>query len=91
MRGGHEILGTEDPLDVERWASSVHGFSYKRLPLGVEEDFTQMVFDGVLASAERPGDAASLAVLRALGSLAPEPYASACAAVGACCSSTAGT
>jgi len=81
MRGGHEILGTEDPLDVELWASYVLGFSYKRLPWGVEEDFTQMVFNGAFASAERVGDAGSLAVLRALGSVAPEPYASACAAV----------
>lgn len=76
LRGGEELLTVEDPLDAEHWASSVLGFTYKpSLPLDVQDRFGELVWDGVVSQAEASGGAASLAVLRTLEAVGPDPLA----------------
>jgi hypothetical protein len=82
MRGGDEMLQMDEPLEVELWASSVLGFSYKRLPIDVQDRFDRAVFDGVLLKAERRADSEALAVVRALAAVAPEPLSASATEVG---------
>jgi hypothetical protein len=82
LRGGNELLQVDDPFDAERWASAFLGTVYKRLPWGEEDRFFERVFDGVVEEAGRASDPASLAVLRAFASLAPEPHDITCAKAG---------
>jgi hypothetical protein len=77
LAGGKELLGLDDPLEAEVWASSVLGTTYKPpLPITVQDRLGEAVWDGVLTWAEEEGGASSLAVLRALGAVASDPLAS---------------
>ena len=77
LDGGTELLGLDDPLEVEVWASGALGTTYKPpLPITVQDRFGEAVWDGVVSRAEAEGGATSLAVLRALGAVASDPVAS---------------
>jgi hypothetical protein len=64
LRGGDDLMATDDPLEAEVWASAALGTTYKAsLPIGVMERFHEAVWDGVLTEAEARGGAGSLAAV----------------------------
>jgi hypothetical protein len=76
MRSGRELLGIDDPLDAEDWASVVLGTSYKPpIPPREQDRLTPLILDGVLAAADRQADAVAVCVLRALAAVGPTSHA----------------
>lgn len=71
---GNDLVGENDPLTAEMWASQMLGTFYKLpLPIHVRDDFEKSMEAGLTeAIAESEGEP-QLAVLRALAAVAPEP------------------
>ena len=70
VRGGREVLGVEDPLEAEQWASAMLGTFYK-LPVTLEaRDLVDRDLGPAIARlAEARGDAAGRAVLEAIAAV----------------------
>lgn len=70
LRGAHELLDVEDPLEAEDWASGVLGVMYKPpAPLEAREHLERAFVPALVRAAERRRDATGLAVVCALAAV----------------------
>jgi hypothetical protein len=69
---GRDLDRARDPLEVEVWASQVWGLTFGRSL--VDADIEEVIGGGLIRAASNQPNATSLAVLRALAAVAPEPY-----------------
>ena len=81
VASGRELLGADDPLEAELWASGLLGLFYKAdLPLDARLKLERSVGPELLACAEKRADAVGLAVLRALAAVAGDDLGAGAAA-----------
>jgi hypothetical protein len=81
VASGRELLGADDPLEAELWASGLLGLFYKAdLPLDARLKLERAVGPELVERAEKRADAVGLAVLRALAAVAGDDLAAGAAA-----------
>lgn len=83
MKGADELLGIDDPLEAEEWASSLLGVFYKpELPFDLAEEVRRSLAPTLVRVAEARRDAAGLAALYALAAVLGDDDAGARLAAG---------
>jgi hypothetical protein len=76
LRGGGELLELDDPLVAEGWASQLLGVWFKvPIPPLDRFEFEKQIRVEAVEAAERVGSPETLAVLRALAAMSPDPIA----------------
>lgn len=76
VNGGSEVLGFDDPLEAEAWASAMLGTFYKMdVPWDAREELERSLLPAIVDRAEAANDAAGLAVLEALAVVADDEQA----------------
>lgn len=76
VRGGRELLGIDDPLEAEAWASAMLGTFYKTdAPLEARDELERGLWPAVVRKAEAATDTSGLAVLEALAAVADDNVA----------------
>jgi hypothetical protein len=74
IMSGDDLVGEDDPLTAEMWASQILGTFYKLpLPIQVRDQFEKSMEVSLTEAIEEAEDGPQLAVLRALAAVAPEP------------------
>jgi hypothetical protein len=74
---GEDVVAETDPLVAEMWASQMLGTFYKLpLPIHVRDEFEKSMEASLLEAIDEADDENHLAVLRALGAVAPDPIGS---------------
>jgi hypothetical protein len=71
VRGGRELLGIDDPLEAESWASAMLGTFYKiDVPSAARDELERTLWPAVVRKAEAMSEASGLAALEALAVVA---------------------
>lgn len=71
---GDDLVGEDDPLIAEIWASQMLGTFYKMpLPLHVRDDFEKSLTATLVEAIEEAAGPKHLAILRALAAVGPDP------------------
>lgn len=71
---GDDLVGEDDPLIAEIWASQMLGTFYRMpLPIHLRNDFEKSLTEGLLEAIEEAEGPKHLAVLRAIAAVAPDP------------------
>lgn len=74
IMGGDDLLGEDDPLVAEIWASQMLGTFYKLpLPIHVRDEFEKSIETHLIRAIGAAEGEKHLRVLRALAAVAPEP------------------
>jgi len=70
LKDADELLGVDDPMEAEEWASSLLGVFYKPdVPFELAEQIERLLAPTLVQAAERRRDAAGLAALYALAAV----------------------
>ena len=74
VMSGDDLVGEDDPLNAELWASQMLGTFYKvPLPLHVRDEFERSMTAGLLEAIDEAAGENQMAVLHALAAVAPDP------------------